>query len=371
MFLLALFNTYITLIVLIFSNQGPKDYKKTSSFHMVPEDTLSLKVDKYTPNITTCIEYLNNNESIAILTKEREQKILVYSFRTKKLLHKIPLTGLPPGVMGFLYINNDSIYLHYYSTQKVYLVDKAMSIKKIVKITNDTMDVKTWTPSRMIYFNRKLYLAGSILGEYNWEKRKRRPVISDIDYRMGTISYLLDYPDVYKTANWGGAMFRMIYFCFNPHTQSIIISFPAYEKLLKYNIKSEKINYVNGLSEVHKELIEPLSKSKQIPTGIDRESKHFVENNSYAHIFYDRWQNVYYRILEVKEKYYGGKFSKSISIIILDSDFNYKGETLIRTKNYLHPLWRYSAFVTPKGLNLQIPSDEDHFSFLTYSLKKQ
>lgn len=362
-------NILFSVLLIFLSTQQSLHPSVREQQILVPVDTLKLEIDAFTPNITTSIEYLFNYEGIAILSKGRYQKILIYDYSSEKLLQSIDLKGLPPNAMGFKYINDDTIFVHYHYPNKVFMVNINTTVVREVTIENDTVESRTWTPSPMIYFNQKLYLAGSILGEYSWEKRKRRPVLTEIDYKTGTINYLLDYPDIYKTNNWGGTMFRMIYDCYNPNTKRIILSFPLLNKLVSYDTKNNKTTYVNGKSEVYTENIKPLSGFKEKPTGINAESRHFVENNSYAHILFDRWRNIYYRIMEIKGKYTGGKFSKAISVIILDRDFNYKGETRIQTKNFLHPMWRYSVFVSPGGLNLQLPSDEDHFSFVTYSLR--
>jgi hypothetical protein len=94
----------------------------------------------------------------------------------------------------------------------------------------------------------------------------------------------------------------------------------------------------------------------------------------YSAIKYDRFNKVYYRFLlsgipatvnRAMEK------EKPISIIIMDENFNYMGETTIGTCKDWY--WQ-NSFVTKEGLNIEYLEkniDEEYLILKIFTLKKK
>jgi len=99
----------------------------------------------------------------------------------------------------------------------------------------------------------------------------------------------------------------------------------------------------------------------------DISTKYFVENHSYSNIIYDKYNNVYYRIAEMKSKYNGlPAWNKEIAVIILDEQLNKIGETFI---GKCHSCNIFTMYVNKKGLHIQKENaHEDSMDFSVYKL---
>jgi hypothetical protein len=165
--------------------------------------------------------------------------------------------------------------------------------------------------SPLIIDGDKIVVSGNMSGEYIDENENNRPVSYIFDIRTEQIEYIVSYPKLYNDYNWGGGLFRWVY--------------------------------------------------------SDDKTKYFVENHSYSNVIYDMYNDVFYRIAELKIEYNGlPGWRKKLSIIILNSDFNIVGETQIGDSHA--PTYRYTMFVTSKGLHIQQKSDEDQMLFNIYKL---
>ena len=94
---------------------------------------------------------------------------------------------------------------------------------------------------------------------------------------------------------------------------------------------------------------------------------YFRESMTYANILYDGYRNIYYRIVELPTPMPGTLLSlkgKKLAVMILDDGFNILGETIIEDETV--NTFRYTAFVSEEGLNIQLISSEDEAVFATY-----
>ncbi|MDR2773493.1 MAG: DUF4221 domain-containing protein [Tannerella sp.] len=100
---------------------------------------------------------------------------------------------------------------------------------------------------------------------------------------------------------------------------------------------------------------------------------HYFENYSYSAIIYDKYRNVYYRMVEHPWKdYHQGMdwmpWLKQISIVILDGDLNFIGETVLDME---YRLSSSQFMVTADGLLLhKRTDDEDELIFDLFTLTK-
>lgn len=100
-------------------------------------------------------------------------------------------------------------------------------------------------------------------------------------------------------------------------------------------------------------------------------SKHFLEQYQYAGIFYDKYQEVYYRLVvrptfdyDINDE---RTHNKPLCIIILDKNFNKVGEFNLEKDAY-----RYrNIFISEEGLHINVASNnDDYLRFITLKLTK-
>lgn len=92
------------------------------------------------------------------------------------------------------------------------------------------------------------------------------------------------------------------------------------------------------------------------------EWKHYVENPTYEGISYDRYRQLYYRVVRMpwsdyKTGEYGNK--KPIGIIVLDHNFNIVGEAVLPNLPEGLSYYPYNFFATSEGLNIQVLNGND------------
>ena len=85
----------------------------------------------------------------------------------------------------------------------------------------------------------------------------------------------------------------------------------------------------------------------------------FVKQDMYGAIIYDRFRNVYYRIIRKAIPNAPMDTSwkeKEIAVILMDEEFNYLGETELGPEKQWH--WQ-NSFVTEEGLNIEYLDHND------------
>jgi Tat protein secretion system quality control protein TatD with DNase activity len=110
-----------------------------------------------------------------------------------------------------------------------------------------------------------------------------------------------------------------------------------------------------------------------IPVPKNKQMSHYFENYSYSAVIYDKYRNVYYRMVERPWKEYHQDMDwmpwlKQLSIVILDEDLNFIGETLLDME---YRITASQFMVTAEGLLLHNRTDdEDELIFDLFTLTK-
>jgi hypothetical protein len=238
--------------------------------------------------------------------------------------------------------------------------------KKEDRHIHPSPNLSTETP--MSFSMGNLILTGVSLGEYVDESDTNRPVIIKYDTRTKFQENLVSFPEIYQGANWGGANYRFVYSSFvNPYT--MLLSFPADHFIYKVNVFSKQIDKYYGGSKYF-DTIQSLNKGKNYKDK-SRINEFFTTNPSYSSIVFDKYRNMFYRIADLPIRHYqeGVKAQsiKQFSIIILDSNFNKIGETLLPHLMYS----RIAFFVSRDGLNFKkYDHDDDHITFTSFRPEK-
>lgn len=338
--------------------------KRTKTAHLNYIKEISFDLDSQTTNIFTASQYIPNENIYSFMSLDKN--ILFYDYDTNKLLYKIPLSLPQPTT--YQYINKDTIILLDYSTEELIIINNKSEVINSYKIKHNI----EYYPSPITkiapitFINNCIYVFGNMAGEYNNENNKNRNVLLKYNCLNNTKSYHIPYPDIYKK-NWNGTLFRWCYADYTPLHDSFLISFPADHYIYSYDYKQDSITKFYAGSE-HIESTFYIKKPKQEFINADDRTKHFVESDSYSTIIYDQYQNIYYRFAELNSIYEGiPGWSKELSIIILDSEFNIIGETFI---GKVPTTYRYATFITKEGLHLPHFINENILNFSIYQLKR-
>lgn len=197
--------------------------------------------------------------------------------------------------------------------------------------------------------------------------------LAAVDMSEGRVTEkMIPYPDIYKDF-YGALLMRIPYTAYNDDDSLVVVGFPADNNIQVLNLKTKQIRVYYAGSKYWDARLKPLTRGLigSMTVSNAREIEYFREITSYGNILYDRWRNVYYRIVEKSTPMPGVNLSnkaKKLSVIIMDENFRIIGESDIEDEVY--SVFRYSVFVSQAGLNIQLLTQEDELAFAVYSIKE-
>lgn len=349
------------------NNDNPiKTASTNPQIKLIKTGEIKFELDSLTAHLYNASQFIEEKNCYSFLSNTNE--IIYYNYNSKTIVSKTPIKTDSP--CSYEYINEDSIIIANYKTNSIYIINQEGNILNEISIRKDIKyyPFPMTKIAPIINSNNNIYLFGNICGEYEDENKDNRKIVSIINKSSGTTVSKVAYPDIYEK-NWGGALFRWVYADYNPIDNMIILSFPADHYIYTTDLSLNTINaYYAGSSFIN--ATEYIKKTKSADLTSDERSKHFVETNSYSRIVHDKYNNVYYRICELKSKYKNIPiWEKELVIIILDHQFKIIGETYIGS---LPSQYRESIFITKEGLHLpQKNIDENKLMFNIYKLSKK
>lgn len=289
-----------------------------------------------------------------------------YNYDTREFSFRIkPEREGPNGVgkvNGFHIQSIDSIYLYNYYRQTLYLIDTSAKVYNQFFLNEESASQGNYLPTAqlstikpMAKIGDSIFISGYLAGEMDDENRENRPITKILNIKNGSVIHAHRYSDPYLMGNWGGKFFRNVYFTFNPDEKTFVFSFPIDHYVNKFTPFDTSVSrhyagsrYFGDISSL------PVSKTRQISR--DRLIKFHSINPSYYGIIYDKYRKVYYRVahLPISEEDFRHpdiniSRMKQSSVIILDENLQYIGETLIPEYSYSF----FLMFITEEGLNVQ------------------
>jgi hypothetical protein len=230
--------------------------------------------------------------------------------------------------------------------------------------------VQLSTGKPMYKIDDTLYLCGEMTEELGRIDSINNLLLTTIDTQKDdSIDFHVGYPESYREGNWGENYFREVFWCMNSTTQLFFVSFPNDHYIYQTDLK--QVNKIYAGSMYAGDI-----KSIDYPAIIlpkERGLTHYFENYSYSAIIYDKYRNIYYRMVEHPWKEYHQDMDwmlwlKQLSIVILDEDLHFMGETVLDME------YRLSAsqfMVTADGLLLHKQTDdEDELIYDLFTLTK-
>lgn len=365
------------------TNDHVNKFKKV--YTLVENDNYFLNLDDNTPSVSLCIQYIytDSTEMLATVNKYMNS-INLFDLKTKNKIksYQFDLEGANGigKISGFLYHNEDSIFTYSQSTNELNIVNsKGERFKRMILFETNKRSSVAYFPSPNVVtsspikkIDNLLILNGYLVGESWDETFDNSPTTLMVNLETDKIDYANGYPEFYHKYNWGGGpTYRST--CYEVNDNNIIVSFPASHEIQVFSIDNNSYSHHYAGSDEIKEIFSYDSPKKR-PVDSEKVFEWYMGNPSYEGIFYDKYNQVYYRIARLPVDDYTPAITynnKPVVVIILDSDFNYIGETLLPARHRYSP---YNVFINEKGMNMQIKDDgengDDRMTFVTFKLEK-
>jgi hypothetical protein len=345
-----------------------KYYLKQDSLIVFPLDTNTI----YGSN---CLQIINIDQSpqLAYLNEE-SNSIYLYEISTKKLVKILEFDREGPNsivaLQGFYYHPPDSLFL--FNEYSVYLSDTLGRIKAKYNLAKGNgkreqllHPLVASTVNQVAIIGDTLYLSGMPERDFfTPEFYDGSQVVICLNLQTANYGYKLGYPEIYKNNIWGNNL-AYFYNCFNSRNNIFVYSFPLDPNLLATNCLGKITNHFAGSNYLGE--VAPAKK------GLNARERqmYYLAQPSYFAIYYDPYRNFYYRIAHQPlsdEEILSNKRVKRCSIIILDGNLNWVGETVLPDGQYTETM----VFSTPSGffIGYYDRENENNLSFRKFSLQK-
>ncbi|KYG76710.1 DUF4221 family protein [Roseivirga echinicomitans] len=263
------------------------------------------------------------------------------------------------------------------------LVMSAQRVDGLIVSDSSTISLGKVLGSKKIFFNhhtssmtpileykQKLFVYGLPIGGDAPDSTNYLELDLVLDFEKRTIQKLYNEDMEPVDKRWGYLRY---------HTRTIddmgriIYSFPFTSELLIYDIELDSFY----TQDVPSQLIE--TPAKMLPSG-ENETKHFLENNHFDGILFDKYKGLYYRFikLSINPMDNNGRlknaFHQETAVQVIDKAFN------VVTEFKLTPVWQYlskDSFVSKSGLfiseanNLNGNISEDSLYFTVFNFDQQ
>lgn len=332
------------------------------------------RLDSLTLNRSGSIHWKLDENSIPLINSSffDDEKDILYCFNgmTRRIdgysIHsgeKVFCSGVVQGMPWSMnIISHDSIYVLDLDNCRIAVTDSTGNIRNCIQ-TDPTSTILPGSSGQP-------YVTDSSIAYVSSSDRLGYTTFI-INRQTHDISPLLHYPEMYDNF-YGALLMQVPYSAFNPSKNQITVGFPPDEYVYVLNIGSHSVcRYSAG--SIYAEDMKPLSKDRWgRHISSEEEIAYFRENTTYGNLLYDRFRNLYYRIVEKSTPLPGVNLSnkaKSLSVIIMNDSFQVVGEADI--KDEIMSTFRYTCFVSKEGLNLQLLTSDDELAFATYTVTEK
>lgn len=337
-------------------------------------------LDSMTTQETSYVQLIDDDRFA--IYNEPENAICIFSIDEGKEIGKKRLYKEGPnavlGIQGFYYQSKDSVWLYKSWEQELVLVNDSCEIIKKKKLADKLPPL-----DKLVPYTVSPYPFGDLpiskCGNMLILQGMNGPGVEDGLQPATTILYNLKsdkvrvsnpYPAIYGdmdkiNEHWGTFSYRAVPYTLNKKDE-MVVSFPASDSVRVYNVHND--SYASFFAGYSLETnIKPLS------SGCSQADIHrqYLEQYQYAGILYDKYHDLYYRLVMLPTFDYDLRISntqyKELAIIILNSSFKKVGEYKLGRAEYKYR----NIFVAKDGLYINVPSDDDDYlKFITLKVRK-
>ncbi|MFR1953972.1 DUF4221 family protein [Phocaeicola coprophilus] len=336
-------------------------------------------LDDSTTQIVNHIQtYERNDSQLLALYNEPINNICIFDVKSGKEIQKIQFqkegpNALDPNFCGFLIHNKDSIFMYHTWLWQLDLFNEKGELQKKYKIKDYPLesgcsfrrpDILPYSDTPIKKVDNYIILQGQGCNVCDSQSNQiPEGVTLLLNLKDSLVRHENGYPEIYNQKGiWQTFAYRVVPYDLSPQGE-MVINYPAYDSIRVFNIHTKKTQcYFAGYSKPY--TIHPARSEKEVDRSI-------MEQVQYTSIYYDKWNQLYYRLLtlplsdyDVNEK---SAPKRNLAVIILDKHFQKVGEYNIK-----EPSNRFSrAFVSSEGLHINILSDnDDYLTFITVKPKK-
>ena len=362
------------LFIILFGcrNGNPTEIEYTCKLELSEDKIFHL--DSETSQMTNIIQLFTENDTIFFsFANEYDNSIVIYDYLSGNFISKLKFDKEGSDGVGnftsYYYHSNDSIFIFYQWYGKLFILDKQTRKYDELDFNIPSYSSKELNPPSIYPLTRapirKISNFLVCTGVQSSDDNKQfRPSTVLYDFYTNEIRFANNLPDIYMNKSWGN-LFAYKYACTTFNNNTMVLSYGADHYITVYNIeKDENKSFYAGTK--HYSEIKP--SRLQSNTNFEDEDIHYMNNLCYRNILFDEYRNIYYRFVFLPHPNYDREdryLRRPFSVIILDSDFNIIGETLLPEFEYLIA----QTFVSPDGLHVQVMSDNDDFMvFKTFKI---
>ena len=389
----------VSCICLFACQDSPKESIATYDIGLAESKKIVLPVDENTYYLSKSIFQFEEDDKEYLLfgnLEKRQHELLIYDIEKQNLHKRIPLekegpNGVP-GIWGCIpFFDSKTFLVSQHNSGRMSIIDgEGIVVQKysMRQSLDKTKRRGLWVDSRfgvsffytpsfikdsIVYFSNGIFIQYKINQRLDREVWKTIPMFNSLNLKNGHIHTLpIKYPDIFeddvKVPAGGGYEFTYDY---NYKQERLVCSLTGYDSIMVTD-DLKQVRWYNGKSRYLKSMRPKVYEAD----GFDwlREA---TENPAYHNIMYDKYRDVYYRIVELpyelkqNESPFDTPKGREFSIIIFDKDLNIIGETKFPGNKYLYKM----SFVGRDGLyisenNLANPEfDEDKLVFACFKLE--
>ena len=364
----------VSCICLFACQDSPKESIATYDIGLAESKKIVLPVDENTYYLSKSIFQFEEDDKEYLLfgnLEKRQHELLIYDIEKQNLHKRIPLekegpNGVP-GIWGCIpFFDSKTFLVSQHNSGRMSIIDgEGIVVQKysMRQFSDKTKRRGLWVDSRfgvsffytpsfikdsIVYFSNGIFIQYKINQRLDREVWKTIPMFNSLNLKNGHIHTLpIKYPDIFeddvKVPAGGGYEFTYDY---NYKQERLVCSLTGYDSIMVTD-DLKQVRWYNGKSRYLKSMRPKVYEAD----GFDwlREA---TENPAYHNIMYDKYRDVYYRIVELpyelkqNESAFDTPKGREFSIIIFDKDLNIIGETKFPGNKYLYKM----SFVGRDGL---------------------
>ena len=324
-------------------------YMDSITFTITDERLFSLDTD-VTPNTISVDIFPKSKPEYLFYNHRQANKISIFEIKTGNLVSKITLhpegpNGVGDDSMTGIYVHNfDSLFFLSLLKQQLYLIDTSANVVNKYSLLTDLgyTQLGTGFPAFMrednLYFSTYPSPMNPITSR-SYGSGKLNLVTKELKM-ISTLS------STYDQGSWGRHHYLRINQAYNPSKDFSVVSYPNDHYLHIYKEDQLLFRRYAGARMIND--LRPLADNI---SELDDNATFKIEayQGSYSSVFYDRFQNLYYRFAfnPIGRMFESARDTeKNVSIIILNDRFEKVGEYYLEQNTYSLG----AIFITEQGL---------------------
>lgn len=371
-------NVYLILLSIIlfaFSCQNSYDvrsneFKIINSGYLNLFDSINVSLDSFSYASHNNISF---RDSTLIILNEGSNTISFINTKTSKN-NLLDLSSssirIEDGVFNnFWSLSKDSFLIYMSNERSLFLLNRDNvvldSFKFSLKDNNSYIKTSISNLQSATIYSGNVYLIGYGIADKITKSSNNSFVVNKISSKK-RVQNLVQYPEDYFEKDLGFLFYRMVY-SEVVNDSFLLISYPGSDYISILNMNNENIQLKKLYPEINS-LISDFKSFKPVVKGLRKREKaihHFFSQYSFQKMIYDKYKNIYYRVLllppsidELKSNRFG---VREKIILVYNSNFDYLGYSLL-SKSYSNT----NLFVTEDGLIIQYLKnlkDENNITF--------